>query len=233
MNGEYSYTALPDNVSAIWLLIDTGLSDHCLWLTAWADICITHWWQPSLILLAVPNYHHCFMQPGSQDSASLQCISLLILFLLLPLTSHLNGWRTYGMQKSKNNNCSYGFWLTVWFRLETGRETERERRSWSRLLRAMFTWIKVLVYHQRLSCGWRIEKPWHSICFMDCIYTEDVDLLPAKVHFFPLNFYHLKDHINVNHKALRVQCVTLYSEKWAIVSMVLCAALFCFFLTCL
>lgn len=55
----------------------------------------------------------------------------------------------------------------------------------------------------------------------------------CKSAFFPLNFYHLKDHINVNHKALRVQCVTLYSEKWAIVSMVLCAALFCFFLTCL
>lgn len=46
-----------------------------VWLTGWAHICIAHWWQLSLILLAVPNYHHFFMQPGSQDSASLQGIS--------------------------------------------------------------------------------------------------------------------------------------------------------------
>lgn len=75
MNVECIYIALPVNWSAIWLLIYAGLSDHCLLLTGWADICIAHWRQLSLILLAVPNYHHFFMQPGSQDSASLQGIS--------------------------------------------------------------------------------------------------------------------------------------------------------------
>lgn len=74
MNVEcrYIYLALPVNLSAISQLT---VSQICLCLTGRDEICISHWWQLSLILLAAPNYHHVFMQPVSRDCASLQGIS--------------------------------------------------------------------------------------------------------------------------------------------------------------
>lgn len=98
VNVQSCYIAFPVNLPAIWLLRDTGFSDHRLRLTGWADICIAYWWQRSLIPLAPPNYQRFFRQHGSQDCAFFFFFFFYKASLILLSPSPFNNplkWMTY------------------------------------------------------------------------------------------------------------------------------------------
>ena len=160
MNVKCRYVALPVNLSSEWCLTSVGLSDHRLWLTGWADICIAHSQWLSLIPLAVPHYHNFFMQPDSQDSL----YKVPFPHLLSPETCKiLLKWLTniWDIEMSID-------WETI---VSQDSFDWKLRESCGCLFGANFIWIQIVVYDQRLLCRWRVGKNPDSLSFMGSHYV--------------------------------------------------------------